>query len=140
MAIAVGACSGTQPADVTTTTGETTSTVTATSTPTGTATFPPAREDVGQGNPTWAAVLAAAESSEDPAIAAAVEAARQAGYDNVGVTDCDEGAPDAFGRPEGRNTVSVYYGSEADARTAAEAFESIGVRAVAAEIRTYCLD
>ncbi|MGE3621866.1 MAG: hypothetical protein AB7L84_15530 [Acidimicrobiia bacterium] len=103
-------------------------------------TFPPARDDPEHGGPTWAVVLVAAEDPEDPAVEEAVEAAARAGYEGVGFTDCDEGAPEAFGRPDARYTVSVYFDTEADARAAATAFEALDVDGVVAEIRTYCLD
>lgn len=101
--------------------------------------FPPPRGDLEHGGSTWAVVLAAAPTPEDPAIAAAVEAAEDAGYQG-GPTDCDEGAAEALGRADDSYTVSVYFGTEVEARAAALAFEARGVAGVVATIRTYCLD
>jgi hypothetical protein len=101
--------------------------------------FPPEREDLVHGEPTWAVVLAGAAGAENPLIAAAEQAAADAGYD-TGFTDCDEGAAEALGLPAGSITVSVYFDNEANARAAAVAFGARGVDGVVAEVRTFCLD
>lgn len=140
--VLLSACGQNETADTTTTSVEQPTTTPSVEQPTTTDTlpvFPPQRENVEHGGSTWAAVLAAARAEDDPAISAAVQAARDAGYD-VGLTDCDEGAAEAFGQPDARYTVSVYFDTEADARTAGLAFEARNIDAVVAEVRTFCLD
>jgi hypothetical protein len=130
----------------------TTSTVTTTAPPTTTATtapaqpsttalpqFPPARQDLEHGGSTWVVVLAGSATPDDPVLAEAILAAEQAGY-TTGATDCDDGAPEALGQPDGTSTVSVYLESEADAHAALLAFEARGVSGVVAEVQTFCLD
>ncbi|HEY7703347.1 MAG TPA: hypothetical protein VID03_00785 [Acidimicrobiia bacterium] len=132
----MGAC-----AQATTTSLTTGATPTTTTPPASTTlpAFPPAREDLSQGDSTWAVVLAGAANPDDPAIQAASQAASAAGY-TAGWTDCDEGAAEALGLPGGSITVSVYFESEAHARAAATAFEARGTSGVVAEVRTFCLD
>ncbi|MDQ3543317.1 MAG: hypothetical protein M3431_05570, partial [Actinomycetota bacterium] len=58
-----------------------------------------------------------------------------------GPTDCDVGAAQALGiDSEIVYTVSVYYASEADARTAQAAFAARGQAGVVAQVQTFCLD
>jgi hypothetical protein len=132
------------PATTTTTAATTTTTVPATTTteaPTTTlASFPPERESIQQGETVWAVVLAGAAAFDDPALEAAVQAANDAGYEFVGPTDCDVGAPEALGLPDTALTVSVYLNSEADANAAAAAFEARGVDGVVAQLQLFCLD
>jgi hypothetical protein len=101
--------------------------------------FPPGRQDLEHGGPTWAVVLAGAATADDPAIQDAIQAATDAGY-STGPTDCDEGAAEALGQSGEILTISVYLEDEADARAAALAFDARGVDGVVAEIRTFCLD
>lgn len=102
--------------------------------------FPPTNTNVTQGGTTWAVVLAASADFEDPALLAAANAASDAGYSS-GPTDCDVGAAEAFGvTGEIVYTVSVYYASEADARSAQGAFAATGIDGVVARVQTYCLD
>ena len=84
-------------------------------------------------------VLAGSATPDDPVLAEAILAAEQAGY-TTGATDCDDGAPEALGQPDGTSTVSVYLESEADAHAALLAFEARGVSGVVAEVQTFCLD
>jgi hypothetical protein len=104
------------------------------------ASFPPEREAIQQGETVWAVVLAGAETFDDPALEAAVQAANDAGYEFVGPTDCDVGAPEALGLPDSALTVSVYLNTEADANAAAAAFAARGVDGVVAELQLFCLD
>lgn len=105
-----------------------------------TAGFPPQVGSLSQGGSLWAVVLAGSADPDDPALSAAVSAAAAAGYTMSGVTDCDVGAPEALGQPDSNYTVSVYLGSEADARLAVEQFAARGIGGVAAQIQTFCLD
>ena len=66
---------------------------------------------------------------------AAVDAAHAVGY-ATGQTGCDEGAAAAVGAPPGSLTVSVYFGTEADARAAQAAFDERGVSSTVALVRT----
>ena len=84
-------------------------------------------------------ILAAAPTLDDPALVAAVDAAHAVGY-ATGQTGCDEGAAAAAGAPPGSLTVSVYFGTEADARAAQAAFDERGVPSTVALVRTGCLD
>lgn len=105
-------------------------------------TFPPARDDVEHGAPTWAVVLAGAEAIDGPSLVAAEAAAKDAGYFG-GPTDCDQGAKEALGMTSEAQiyTVSVYFDTETVARQALAAFRAQGFAAgVVAEVRTYCLD
>ena len=102
-------------------------------------TLPPEAESVTQGGTTWAVVLAGASEVGDPALAAAAEAARRAGY-AAGPTDCDVGAPEAVGLSAGDFTVSVYLDSEADANLARVGLSLRGVEGTVAEVQTFCLD
>jgi hypothetical protein len=135
--------------DTTTTIATTTSSVTTTLPPTTTTTsqpsttalpqFPPGRETLEHGSDTWVVVLAGSDDFEDPVLVEAVEAAEDAGY-LTGPTDCDIGAAEALGQPEGNLTVSVYLESESDAEAALLAFEARGVTGVVAQVQTFCLD
>ena len=84
-------------------------------------------------------VLAGSATPDDPVLAEAILAAEEAGY-TTGATDCDDGAPEALGQPDGTSTVSVYLENEADAHIALLAFEARGVSGVVAEVQTFCLD
>ena len=102
--------------------------------------FPPARDQLVHGDPTWAVVLAGSADPGDTVLAEAELAAGEAGY-TTGLTDCDEGAAEALGMPaQGTYTVSVYLETEEDAEAAATAFAARGVEGVVAEVRTFCLD
>ena len=101
--------------------------------------FPEDSPPLCQGCEIWAVILAAAPALEDPALVAAVDAVHAVGYAS-GPTGCDEGAAAAAGAPPGSLTVSVYFGSEADARAAQAAFEERGVSSTVALVRTFCLD
>jgi Putative peptidoglycan binding domain len=92
-----------------------------------------------QGCEIWAVILAAAPMLDDPALVAAIEAAHAVGY-ATGQTGCDEGAAAAMGAPAGSLSVSVYFGTEADARAAQAAFADRGVSSTVALVRTFCLD
>ena len=91
------------------------------------------------GGSTWAVILAGATNADDPVLTDATRSAEDAGY-TTGPTDCDQGAAEAIGQPEGALTVSVYFDTEADALAAALAFDSRGVNGVVAEVQTFCLD
>ena len=123
----------------TSTTAQIATTTTEQPTTTTPATFPPARQDLEHGGSAWAVILAGATAADDAALADATRAAEDAGY-TTGPTDCDEGAGEALGQPDGAFTVSVYFDTEADAVAAASAFESRGVNGVVAEVQTFCLD
>ena len=71
----------------------------------------------------------------------AMGAAGLAGY-TTGATNCDVGAAEAIGLPEGGSvfTVSIYYRSEHDAQAAADSFHSRGTAATAALVQTFCVD
>ena len=79
------------------------------------------------------------DAPADPVLAEAILAAEEAGY-TTGATDCDDGAPEALGQPDGNSTVSVYLENEADAHAALLAFEARGVSGVVAQVQTFCLD
>lgn len=132
----IGACSSPEGSGPTTTP---TPTSAVDETPTDLPAFPRERQDPEHGGLTWAVVLAGAADPDDPAIAAAGQAATDAGY-STGWTDCDEGAAEALDLPGGAITISVYFDSEVDARAAAAAFAARDIDVVVAEIRTYCLD
>ena len=83
-------------------------------------------------------ILAAAEDYDDPAIDAADAVADSFGF-HTGATDCDHGASEALGVPEGV-AVSVYFESEADAQAALLAFQARGVDGAVALVPTCCLD
>ena len=83
--------------------------------------FPEDSPPLCQGCEIWAVILASAPALDDPALVAAVDAAHAVGY-ATGQTGCDEGAAAAVGAPPGSLTVSVYFGTEADARAAQTAF------------------
>jgi hypothetical protein len=126
------------------TTAPPTSTTATTAPPSTTAAvaFPPALEDLEHGGPVWAVVLAAAETSDHPDLAAAEAAAADAGY-QAGPTDCDDGAAEALGHGGDGYwlTVSVYFETSDDAQEAAQAFAANGYPGAAvAEVRTFCLD
>lgn len=126
----------------TTTTSSTLATTTTIPAPTTTTTlpaFPPALESLEHGGEVWAVVLAGSSDIDDPAIASAVASAREAGY-ATGPTDCDVGAAEALGQPDGNLMVSVYFADEASAQQALGAFEARSVTGVVARVRTYCLD
>jgi len=101
--------------------------------------FPPGRETLEHGGDTWALVLAGSDNVNDPALTEATQAAEDAGY-ITGPTDCDLGAEEALGMPDGTLTVSVYFETEADAQQAQLAFEARGVSGVVATVQTFCLD
>lgn len=105
--------------------------------------FPPANTDIKHGGNTWGVVLAAGESTDDPAIQAAIQLAEDNGF-IAGPTDCDSGASEALGysqRSLGVFTVSVYFKSQEDAKTASKAFKQRGATtAVVALLQTFCLD
>ena len=122
----------------TTTAGETTTTVAPTTTTTSSA-FPPALESLEHGGEVWAVVLGGSGDIEDPAVVGAVADANEAGY-ATGPTDCDVGAAEALGQPEGNYTVSVYFADEATAQQALAAFEARSVSGVVAQVQTFCLD
>jgi hypothetical protein len=126
---------------VTTTVPPTTTATTAPSQPSTTAlpVFPPGRESLEHGADTWVVVLAGSATPDDPVLAEAILAAEEAGY-TTGATDCDDGAPEALGLPDGNSTVSVYLENEADAHAALLAFEARGVSGVVAQVKTFCLD
>ena len=125
----------------TTTTLPPPTTTTTTSRPTTSAlpAFPPGRESLVHGGDAWVVVLAGAETADDAALSDATQAAADAGY-QTGPTDCDFGAEEALGQPDGTITVSVYLESEADAQAALLAFEARGVSGVVAQVQTFCLD
>ena len=123
----------------TSTTAETSTTTTAQPTTTTLPSFPPARQDLEHGGSTWAVILAGATTADEAALSDATRAAEDAGY-STGPTDCDEGAAEALGQPEGAFTVSVYFESEAEAHAAASAFDARGINGVVAEVQTFCLD
>lgn len=101
--------------------------------------FPPERASLEHGADTWVVVLAGSDTPDDPLLAEAILAAEEAGY-TTGATDCDDGAPEALGQPDGNSTVSVYLENEADAHAALLAFEARGVSGVVAQVQTFCLD
>ena len=102
--------------------------------------FPPVNTAISQGGTTWAVVLAGSADFEDPALLVAMNVASDVGY-STGPTDCDVGAAQALGiDSEIVYTVSVYYATEADARTAQAAFAVRGQAGVVAEVETFCLD
>ena len=126
----------------TSTTVETSTTTTTTTAPLPTTTlpaFPPERASLEHGADTWVVVLAGSDTPDDPVLAEAILAAEEAGY-TTGATDCDDGAPEALGQPDGNSTVSVYLENEADAHAALLAFEARGVSGVVAQVQTFCLD
>jgi hypothetical protein len=126
----------------TTSTTVETSTTTTTTAPLPTTTlpaFPPERASLEHGADTWVVVLAGSDTPDDPVLADAILAAEEAGY-TTGATDCDDGAPEALGQPDGNSTVSVYLENEADAHAALLAFEARGVSGVVAQVQTFCLD
>ncbi len=132
-------------AETTTTAEATTTTVADTTTTTAggapPADFPPERTELVHGGFTPAVVLAAAPAVDEPALAAAMIAAQDAGYSTVGPTDCDAGAPAVLGAPEGSYTVSVYFETAEDAQQAVAAFEADGYAGAAAgTVQTFCLD
>lgn len=122
----------------TSTTTEPTSTITEPVTTVALPVFPHERLELTHGGDAWVVVLAAAEYYDDPAIEAAVAVADSFGF-HTGATDCDVGASEALGVPEGV-TVSVYFESEADAQAALLAFQARGVDGVVALVRTFCMD
>ena len=101
--------------------------------------FPEDSPPLCQGCEIWAVILGAGPVLDDPALLAAVDAAHQVGY-ATGQTGCDEGAAAAVGAPPGSLTVSVYFGTEADARAAQAAFAERDVSSTVALVRTGCLD
>ena len=101
--------------------------------------FPEDSPPLCQGCEIWAVILGAGPVLDDPALLAAVDAAHQVGY-ATGQTGCDEGAAAAAGAPPGSLTVSVYFGTEADARAAQAAFAERDVSSTVALVRTGCLD
>ena len=101
--------------------------------------FPPGRETLEHGGDAWALVLAGSDNVNDAVLTEATQAAEDAGY-ITGPTDCDLGAQEALGMPDGTLTVSVYLETEADAQEALLAFEVRGVSGVVAMVKTFCLD
>ncbi|MGH8944496.1 MAG: hypothetical protein ACRDWF_16910 [Acidimicrobiia bacterium] len=131
---------GTVVQTTTSTTVETSTTTTTAQLPTTTLpAFPPERASLEHGADTWVVVLAGSDTPDDPVLAEAILAAEEAGY-TTGATDCDDGAPEALGQPDGNSTVSVYLETEADAHAALLAFEARGVSGVVAQVQTFCLD
>jgi hypothetical protein len=100
--------------------------------------FPPEWLEQTHGGDAWVVVLAAAEEFDDPAIETANAVAESFGF-HTGATDCDFGASEALGVPEGVS-VSVYFESEADAEAALLAFQARGVEGAVALVQTYCMD
>ena len=148
LALAVAGCGGddsddadaTSDESTTTTVDEATTTTTAGSDPTTPIAFPPESTDLSHGGTTWAVVLAGAATHDDPVVLEAQRIATEAGY-NTGPTDCDTGAPEALGMDDSAFTVSVYFGTEADAVTALDALQRSGLDGGAvAEVQTYCMD
>jgi hypothetical protein len=152
----IGSCAtepetaGTTPAPSTTVAGtpsSTTTTTPPTTTPPTTVppttsalpAFPAGRETLEHGGDTWAIVLAGSDNVNDAVLTEATQAAEDAGY-VTGATDCDLGAEEALGMPDGTLTVSVYFDTEADAQAALLAFEARGVSGVVATVKTFCLD
>ena len=103
--------------------------------------FPSGLKEFTHGGDVWVVILAASEGSSDPGLKTATIAAADAGY-SAFPTDCDFGASEALGLPQDRSyyTVSVYLTSEADANSALQSFERLGVGGVVAKIQTFCLD
>ena len=103
--------------------------------------FPAEFQDFTHGGDAWVVILAASEGYADPGLKTATIAATAAGY-SAYPTNCDLGATEALGLPPDRSyyTVSVYLASEADANTALESFEKLGVGGVVAVVQTLCLD
>ena len=103
--------------------------------------FPPEFSDFTHGGEVWVVVLAASEGYADPGLRTATIAATGAGY-LAFPTNCDSGATEALGLPQDRSyyTVSVYLRSEADAISAEQSFERLGVGGVVAKVQTLCLD
>lgn len=123
---------------VTTTAEPTTTTLAGTTTPSPPA-FPAEATSLQHGGDIWAVVLAGSNDFEDPGFVAAQAAADEAGY-TTGATDCDLGAAEALGLPEGTYTISVYFDTEAIAEQARAAFEARSVPGVVAMVQTYCMD
>ncbi len=102
--------------------------------------FPPERTSLEHGGDAWVVVLAGAEDFDDPVLLAAQTAAEDAGY-TTGPTDCDAGAAELLGLPEGHYaTISVYLDTEADANAALAAFQARGVEGAVGVVQTFCLD
>lgn len=141
---AVVSTSSTSPSSSTTsTTGSTTTSTTApaSSTTSAGSGFPPQRAVLEHGGTTWAVVLYGSEDAADPLFDNPLSVLTSVGYTS-GITDCDQGAADVLGLPDGYSylTLSVYFETEADARAAVTAFAGRGVDAVAGQVETYCLD
>ncbi len=103
--------------------------------------FPPQRAVLEHGGRTWAVVLYGSEDPADPLFDNARSVLTSVGYTG-GITDCDQGASEVLGLPDGHSyfTLSVYFETEADARAAVTAFAGRGVDGVAGQVETYCLD
>ena len=102
--------------------------------------FPPPIAELFQGIEAWAVVLAGSPEFNAEVLLRAQDDAAAAGY-NTGFTDCTVGASTALGMADsGVYTVSVLFGSEADARAAAEAFAARGVDTTVALVQQFCLD
>jgi len=129
----------TSTAAATTTTTEAPTTTVAPTTTTTLPAFPSDLDSLEHGGEVWAVVLAGSSDFEDPALVGAVADAEEAGY-ATGPTDCDEGAAEALGQPQGNYTVSVYFADEATAQQALAAFEARAGSGVVAQVRTFCLD
>lgn len=145
----LAACGGGVSGTTTTTAPATTTTTVVTTTTLAATTttlpeFPPARETLEHGGEAWSVILAASEHENDPAIAAAITAATDAGYDTAGPTDagCDQGSLQALGIDDDDYylIVSVYFDTEEDAIAARDAFLTRGVEGTVALVQTYCLD
>ena len=85
--------------------------------------------------------LVAAKTSDDPALAAAESAAREAGY-KVTAGNCDVGSREALGAPRDAVwTVTIYYfATQSDARQALYAIQARGFNGgVVARVETFCM-
>ncbi|HEY6634770.1 MAG TPA: hypothetical protein VI141_04065 [Acidimicrobiia bacterium] len=122
-----------------TTTAEPTTTTLAVTTLPSLPVFPAEAASLEHGGDIWAVVLAGSDDFDDPGFVAAQAAADEAGY-TTGPTDCDLGAAEALGLPDGTYTISVYFDTEAIAEQARAAFEARSVPGVVALVQTFCMD
>jgi hypothetical protein len=92
---------------------------------------------------TWAVVLAAAPTFDDPVLDEAVQSAAAVGYD-TGPTDCDQGVNEIVGvasEQEGGphlSSVSLYFQTRAESEQFVALYEP-EVRGIG-QVRTFCLD
>jgi cytoskeletal protein RodZ len=144
--------SSTSTPDSTTSASSTSTPSSSTSTSTSTSTttepplpaFPPVT-NLTHGGTAWALYLAVVPEgqSDAPEYQAALAASAEAGYGGFGGGGlaCDQGAAEALGRDPDSMTVSVYFGSQAQAEQARAAFEARNRSVVGVVlVRTYCLD